>query len=180
MNKKELITTAIVFLIVFGLAFNFTSWLKIQNTTLYDFKVVSQTPAVDTLRQIFHQNRSLIMREELTAEPSRQNSAIASMAAELVYASTAMQVPVYVYATVNGVPGNETCNLNNSQCGTPDIVIRPETSSNPCNCIILNANKTMEISGSIDFMLQSAANIRKVVYLAASPLETQLLVNKSE
>mgnify|MGYP001558545058 CR=1 FL=1 len=180
MNKQELITTALVFLIVFGVAFGFISWLKVQNATLYDFKIISQTPTVDALRQVFHQNRSLILKEELTAEASRQNSAVASMGAELVYASTAMKVPVYVYAAVNGIPVNTTCSINNSQCGAPDIVVRLETSSNPCNCIILNANKTMEISGSIDFFLQNAPNIRKVVYLAASPLETQISVNKSE
>ncbi len=166
MDKQELLTMGFVFLAIFILAFSFTSWLNSQNAVLFGFRIMADKPAVEALKEVFNKDRPLVLKQELTRAISRENSAVAAMSAELVYAAVFAGTPVYNYGAVNGDPVNSTCNLNNSFCGPPDIVISVDASSQPCNCIRVYSNKTMEIRGSSDFLLTNAVNIRKVVFLA--------------
>ena len=168
MEKNDLLMISVVFLAVFALTFAFTTWINAQNVELYGFHVISSKPPVQELRALFNKTRPLILVQELTQAPSQANSAVASVTAELIYASAVTGVQVYNYGAVNGVPVNYTCNSNNSFCGVPDIRVSIDSTKAPCNCIVLNANDTMEIRGSPEFLLANAVNIRKVVFLAKS------------
>ncbi len=166
MDKKELILTVIVFIAVAALAYLFTAWINGQNAYVFDFKVNAQGNAVDAIEGVFNKNESLILKQELTPEGSRANTAVAAATSELVYASLITGLKVYNYGSIDGIPLNASCNANNSFCGVPDITIRVDYSTPACNCINIHSNRTMEIIGSTDFLMEKAVNLRKLVYLA--------------
>ena len=169
MDKQEALMVVGVFLAVFLVVFSFVSWLNSQNTQLYGFKLVANGNPVELLKEVFNQeNRSLILRQELTEGSTRENSAVAAASAELIYAGQVTGLNIYNYGVVNGVPVNGSCTSNNSQCGFPDITISIDSSASPCNCIALSNNRTLAITGSTDFLLENAANLRKIVYVARS------------
>ncbi len=162
MDKKETLLMAVVFVAIFALAFTFAAWWNSQNVYVAGFKIISNKPVSQALRDVFSKENSLILRQELTQERSETNTAVAAVSAELVFAAKATGMLIYNYATVNGIPVNSTCNANNSFCGMPDIVVQVDNSSSPCNCIVLNG--AMEIKGSPQFLLESSPNIRALVY----------------
>ncbi len=164
MDKNETLMVAVVFLAVFVLAFSFSFWLNSQNATLMGFRIISEKPSVEALQSVLDQNRSLILKQELLAGANRENSAVAAMSAELIYAALITGTNIYNYGSINGVNMNNSCNSNNSFCGDPDVVVGIDASQQPCNCIILNKNRTMEIRGSTQFFLESGINIRHLVY----------------
>lgn len=166
MEKQEALMIVAVFLAVFVLAFAFSSWLNSQNSNVFGFKIISDKPAKEALQSVLEKNRSLVLRQELTANASRENTAIAAATAEFIYAAAITNATVYNYGVVDGVPLNSSCNANNSFCGEPDITIAIDNSASPCNCIRINGDSTMEIRGSSDFLLQNAANLRKIIYAA--------------
>ena len=123
MDKNETLMVAVVFLAAFVLAFSFAYWLNSQNATLMGFRVITEKPAVEGLQEVLFQNRSLILKQELAAGANRENSAVAAMSAELIYASLITGTHIYNYGSINGVNINTSCNSNNSFCGEPDIVV---------------------------------------------------------
>ncbi len=168
MDKQETLMIVVAFLAVFILAFSFTFWLNSQNATLMGFRVMSSKPPVEALQTVLDKNRSLILKQELTNGATRENSAVAALSAELIYAVQVTGINISNYGSINGVNINSSCNSNNSFCGKPDVVIGIDASQPPCNCIVVRENKTMEIRGSTQFFLENGVNLRHLIYYIES------------
>ncbi|MFH1247177.1 MAG: hypothetical protein V1644_02235 [Candidatus Micrarchaeota archaeon] len=168
MDKKETLIVVAVFLAVFIVAFAFSFFVKSQNVSLLEYRIIASKPPLEALKSVLDQNRSLVLKQELTEGATRENSAVAAASSELIYAALVTGTKIYNYGSINGTNLNSSCNANNSFCGQPDIVVGVDNSQEPCNCIIVNDNRTMEIRGSVQFLLKKAVNLRNIVYYARS------------
>lgn len=171
MDKQELIVIVVVFAVVLAASFALTTWLNSQNNYFFGFKVFADESSFDAVKSVFAKNNTLLLRQELINGSSPSNTAVGAASAELVYASLSVGKKIYNYGAVNGVAVQSSCTLNNSFCGTPDIIIRSDSSTSPCNCIYIrngDNGKVMEIVGSADFLLGNAVNLRKMVFAVNS------------
>jgi len=140
-------------------AFYFATQALAQREVYLDgVRILSDGDVQQGIRDALSGN-PVVLEERVTAENSTQNSGIAMMGTEIVYALATSGRETFVYAVVDDgtLIGCENATL----CANPRVIIRP----GECDCLQLTGG-TMVIEGSPEFMYNASMVVRGLVNMA--------------
>jgi|GEM_PF-1293429 len=167
--KKETVLWAFAFVVLVIVAFFAIQSLgKTKSYVLDGMRVEydSSMTADEGLRQVLSQSPQIVRLDTYNASDSR-NSMVAIIAAEVIRNIAYANRTVYGYAAVYNTNNTATetptminCDANNSNCGTPTIIVR----YGPCNCLkILPSQNQLIVEGDSSFASTHASKVGQVI-----------------
>ena len=124
------------------------------------------------LRVVLSQSPQIVRLETYNASDSR-NSIVAIIAAEAIrniaYANRTVSAYAAVYDVNNtaAAPNLINCNENNSNCGTPTIIVRYGS----CNCLkILPSQNQIIVEGDNSFATTHASKVGQVIAMVEAEI----------
>ena len=128
--------------------------------------------ADEGMRAVLSQSPQVVRLETYNASDSR-NSMVAIIAAETIrniaYANRTVSGYAAVYQPENlaAAPTMINCDANNSNCGTPTIIIRYGS----CNCLkILPSQKRLIIEGDNSFAMTHASKVGQIIAMVEAEI----------
>jgi len=132
----------------------------------------SSMTADEGLKLVLSQDPQIVRLETVNASDSR-NSMVAIIAAETIrgiaYANrtVAGYAAVYQPDNLGAAPTLINCDANNSNCGTPTIIIKYGS----CNCLkILPSQKQLVIEGDKSFATTHASKVGQIIAMVESEI----------
>jgi len=139
----------------------------------------SSMTADEGIRAVLSQSPQVVRLETYNASDSR-NSMVAIIAAEAIrniaYANRTVSGYAAVYDPNNlaAAPNLINCDANNSNCGTPTIIIR----YGACNCLkILPSQKQLIIEGDNSFATTHASKVGQIIGMVEAEIANSTTAN---
>jgi len=172
-DKKEIaLWTAAFVVFVIVAFFAMQSLGKTRSYVLDGMRVEyeSSMTAQEGLNAVLSQSPQVVRLDTYNASDSR-NSMVAIIAAEAIrniaYANRTVSAYAAVYDPDNlaAAPSLINCNENNSNCGSPTIIIR----YGPCNCLkILPSQNQLIVEGDSSFATTHASKVGYIIAMTES------------
>lgn len=173
-SKETLLWAAAFVVLVVVAFFAMQSLGKTKSYVLDGMRVEYDASMTDDegLRSVLSQSPQIVRLETYNASDSR-NSMVTKIAYEVIYDIAFTNRTISSYVAINdpnnaaAAPTMLNCNENNSNCGTPTIIIR----YGPCNCLkILPSQSQIIIEGDSSFATQHATQVGQILGMVTAEI----------